>query len=75
MISISISCSSPSSLCFVISPGAWSWCGGTHLEAVEIRVEHVSTLDVGDQSHCQLFIGLISDIHHGGYIYREAIHP
>lgn len=44
------------------------------LEAVEICVEDVSALDVGDQSHCQLFIGLISDVHHGGDVDRQPVH-
>lgn len=48
---------------------------GTDLEAIEICVEHVSTLDVSDQSHCKLLISLISDVHHGGDVYRKPIHP
>jgi len=42
---------------------------GTDLEAIEICVKDVSTLDVSFQSHCQLLIGLISDVHHGGEVY------
>lgn len=49
--------------------------GGTDLEAIEICVEDIATLDVSDQSHCQLLIGLISDVHHGGDVYRQPIHP
>lgn len=46
----------------------------SNLEAVEVCVEDVSTLDVSDQTHGQLLIGLISDVHHGGDVYRQPIH-
>lgn len=49
--------------------------GGADLEAIEVCEELVSTLDVSDQSHCQLLISLISDVHHGGDVYRRPIHP
>lgn len=41
----------------------------TDLEAIEVCVEDLSTLDVSDQSHGQLLIGLISNVHHGGDVY------
>lgn len=41
----------------------------TDLEAVEVCVEDVSALDVGHQSHGQLLVGLISDVHHDGDVY------
>lgn len=55
-------------LCLSVTPG------GTNLEAVEIRVKRVAALDVSDQTHGQLLVGLISDVHHGGHVYRQPIH-
>lgn len=47
---------------------------GTDLEAIEVCVEDVSTLDVGDQSHSQLLIGLIPDVNHGADVDGQAVH-
>lgn len=42
----------------------------TDLETIEICIEDASTLDVRCQPHCQLFIGLISDVNHGADLHR-----
>lgn len=44
-----------------------------HLEAVEVCVESISALNVGNQPHCQLLVILISDVHHGGDVQRKTI--
>lgn len=44
------------------------------LETIKVCVEDVTTLDVSDQSHCKLLIGLILDVHHSADIYRITIH-
>lgn len=44
------------------------------LEAVQVGVEDISVLNAGDQSHGQLLIGLISDVHCCSHVYRQTIH-
>lgn len=45
-----------------------------YLEPVEVCVESVSTLNVGHQAHGQLFVILVSDVHHSGDVQRQTIH-
>lgn len=50
-------------------------CLQSYLEAIEICVEDISTLDICHQTHRQLLIVLVSDVHGGGDIYRKSVHP
>lgn len=45
-----------------------------NLETIEVCVECVLTLDVRDQTHGQLFITLVPDVHQGGDVQRQTIY-
>lgn len=45
-----------------------------NLEPIEVCVEFVLTLDVCDQTHDQLFIILVPDVHQGGDVQRKTIY-
>lgn len=45
-----------------------------NLKTIEVCVEFVLTLDVCDQTHGQLFIILVPDVHQGSDIQRQAIY-
>lgn len=47
----------------------------SHLETIEVCVEDIPTLDIRHQTHRQLLVVLISDVHGGGDIDRKSIHP
>lgn len=46
-----------------------------YLETVDVGVEDVSALDAGHQTHGQLLVVLISDVHGGGDVHGKSIHP
>lgn len=48
------------------------WTFILHLETIEVCVESISALNVGNQPHGQLFVILISDVHHGGDVQRKT---
>lgn len=45
-----------------------------YLKPIEVRVESVFTLNVCNQTHGQLFVILVSDVHHGGDVQRQTIY-
>lgn len=45
-----------------------------NLETIEVCVECFLTLDVRDQTHGQLFIILVPDVHQGGDVQRQTIY-
>lgn len=47
----------------------------SYLETIEVCVEDIPTLDIRHQTHRQLLIVLISDVHGGGDIGRKSVHP
>lgn len=45
-----------------------------NLKTIEVCVECALTLDVCDQTHYQLFIILVPDVHQSGDVQRQTIY-